>query len=229
MSNLAILAIDAATEACSVALTVRGQQFQRFVVCPQQHSTVLLPMIDEVLTEANFSLAQLDGLAFGCGPGSFTGVRIGVGVAQGLAFAADLPMVAINSLQTMAQGVWRTSSACRIHCAIDARMGEVYCGEYMVDDDQQIKAVTDLEVLPPTAVKLQGELTVAGTGWQTYLNELTEQADQINQSQILYPDAQDMLALAINKLQVGEVVTAAEARPLYVRNTVTWKKLPGRK
>ena len=102
------LAIDASTEACSVALqvtNVTGEStvFSRYDLCPQSHSLHLLPMVDEVLTEAGIKLAQLDGLIFGQGPGSFTGVRIGIGVAQGLAFSANFPVVGISTLQAMAQ------------------------------------------------------------------------------------------------------------------------------
>ena len=97
------LALDASTEACSVALQVNGKIFSRYELCPQSHSLRLLPMIDDVLNEAGIKLAALDGLIFGQGPGSFTGVRIGVGVAQGLAFSANLPVVGVSSLQAMAQ------------------------------------------------------------------------------------------------------------------------------
>ena len=97
------LAIDASTEACSVALTYNNQTISEFELAPQSHSLLLLPMIDRLLKKADIKLAQLDGLIFGQGPGSFTGVRIGVGVAQGLAFAADLKVVGVSTLQVMAQ------------------------------------------------------------------------------------------------------------------------------
>lgn len=236
MSNLAILAIDAATEACSVALMYQGKLFHQFEVCPQQHSVKILPMVDKVLTDAGVSLAKLDGLAFGCGPGSFTGVRIGVGVAQGLAFGADLPMIPVSSLQAMAQGVWRLnlqqdpanhSDINSIHVAIDARMSEVYTAQFVIEDgiakEQQAP-----QVLNPENVDVADNSFAAGTGWQTYAQELTSKASGVTISEVLFPDAQDMLAIAAIELSKGNTVNAADATPLYVRDTVTWKKLPGR-
>ena len=236
MSNLAILAIDAATEACSVALMYQGKLFHQFEVCPQQHSVKILPMVDKVLTDAGVSLAQLDGLAFGCGPGSFTGVRIGVGVAQGLAFGADLPMIPVSSLQAMAQGVLRLelqqnsanhASINSIHVAIDARMSEVYTAQFVVEDgiakEQQAP-----QVLNPENVDVSDNCFAAGTGWQTYVEQLSSKASGISISEVLYPDAQDMLAIAAVELVTGNSLSAADATPLYVRDTVTWKKLPGR-
>ena len=227
MKNLAILAIDAATEACSVALSYQGKQYGQFEICPQQHSVKILPMVDEVLKQAGIKLQQLDALAFGCGPGSFTGVRIGVGVAQGLAFAADLPMIPVSSLQAMAQGVWRLHQANVIHCAIDARMGEVYCADFIVKDGVVCQQ-GDPQVLAPQQVEVANHSVVAGSGWQTYEQQLGNDVTGIVKSDILFPDAQDMLATASAQFMLGHTVRASEATPLYVRDTVTWKKLPGR-
>lgn len=109
-----ILAIDTATEACSVALWNQGETHALFELCPREHTQRILPMVQQVLAESGVTLAELDALAFGRGPGSFTGVRIGIGIAQGLALGADLPMLGVSTLQTMAQGAWRMTarSAC---------------------------------------------------------------------------------------------------------------------
>ena len=229
MNNLAILAIDAATEACSVALSYQGKLFHRFEICPQQHSVKILPMVDDVLKQAGVSLEQLDGLAFGCGPGSFTGVRIGVGVAQGLAFGANLPMLPISSLQTMAQGVWRLNQVedVTVHVAIDARMGEVYTAEFAIKNGVATEQKCP-QVLKPELVTVEKNSLTAGTGWQTYAEQLSAKATGVLISDVLYPDAQDMLLLAAIELNKGNTVKAADATPLYVRDTVTWKKLPGR-
>lgn len=225
---MAILAIDAATEACSVALSYQGKLYHQFEVCPQQHSVKILPMVDEVLTQAGVRLEQLDGLAFGCGPGSFTGVRIGVGVAQGLAFGADLPMVPISSLQAMAQAVTRLHpSGDKVHVAIDARMGEVYTAQYVIERGELTEYKAP-QVLKPALVTVDDNCFAAGTGWQTYSEALNDKATGIVVSEVLYPDAQDMLPLAVNAINNGNTVKAADAEPLYVRDTVTWKKLPGR-
>lgn len=121
-----ILAIDTATENCSVALLVNDRVISRSEVAPRDHTKKVLPMVDEVLKEAGLTLQDLDALAFGRGPGSFTGVRIGIGIAQGLAFGAELPMIGVSTLAAMAQASYRLHGATNAAVAIDARMGEVY-------------------------------------------------------------------------------------------------------
>src|SRR5690554_5279655 len=127
-----ILALDAATTACSVALCRGGVITRQFVSTPREHTRLLLPMVDELLSEAGISLAQVDALAFTAGPGSFTGLRIGFGVVQGLAFGADLPVIPVSTLAALALAGARKAqlgSGC-ILPALDARMGEIYWGLY---------------------------------------------------------------------------------------------------
>lgn len=229
------LAIDASTEACSVALSLPcGSIEKRFELCPQSHSIVLLPMIDEVLKAANCQLNELDGLIFGQGPGSFTGVRIGVGVVQGLAFSAQLPVVGVSTLQAMAQQAYNDKKQAKVIAAIDARMGEVYCGYYEVDESgimqpQKPEAVLKPELLSEYLTNIELPSYGVGTGWQAYENSLsaliTNQEDEQN---ILYPNAQAMLIIGKEKYARGLSVTAENAQPVYVRDTVSWKKLPGR-
>ena len=130
-----ILAVDAATEACSVALYNDGEINSVFEVCPQQHSQKLLPFIDQVLVDSGLTLSQLDGIAYGQGPGSFTGVRIGVSVTQGLAFGADLPVTGISNLAMMAQQAIEQHQAQSVVAAIDARMSEIYLACYQNMND----------------------------------------------------------------------------------------------
>lgn len=130
-----ILAIDTATEACSVALWNNGEKHALFEICPREHTQRILPMVQQVLAESGVTLNQLDALAFGRGPGSFTGVRIGIGIAQGLAMGAELPMIGVSTLATMAQGAFRVTGATQVLAAIDARMGEVYWGQYQRQDN----------------------------------------------------------------------------------------------
>ncbi|HAS63934.1 MAG TPA: tRNA (adenosine(37)-N6)-threonylcarbamoyltransferase complex dimerization subunit type 1 TsaB, partial [Vibrio sp.] len=144
-----ILALDTATENCSVALLVNDQVYVRSEVAPRDHTKKILPMVDEVLKEAGVTLAELDALAFGRGPGSFTGVRIGIGIAQGLAFGADLPMIAVSTLEAMAQGSYRVSGATEVAAAIDARMSEVYWGRYRRQENGEWLAVDAECVIPP--------------------------------------------------------------------------------
>ncbi len=146
-----IMAIDTATEACSVALWDNGKTSALFELCPREHTQRILPMVSEILTESGVALSAMDALAFGRGPGSFTGVRIGIGIAQGLALGAELPMVGVSTLMTMAQGAWRVSGATRVLAAIDARMGEVYWAEYQRDEQGVWHGEETEAVLKPDA------------------------------------------------------------------------------
>ncbi|NNJ83882.1 MAG: tRNA (adenosine(37)-N6)-threonylcarbamoyltransferase complex dimerization subunit type 1 TsaB, partial [Gammaproteobacteria bacterium] len=128
-----ILAIDTATDACSVSLHMDGQYRDSHEIAPRKHAEILLPRIEALLSAAALSPRDLDALAFGRGPGAFTGVRIATGVIQGLAFGADLPVVPISSLHALAQGAWRERGEKNILAAFDARMGEVYWGAYQLD------------------------------------------------------------------------------------------------
>lgn len=225
------LALDASTEACSVALLWQGQEYTLFEVCPQSHSTVLLPMVDKVLKQAGCKLNQLDGLVFGRGPGSFTGVRIGVGVVQGLAFSAQLPVVGISTLQAMAQQAFIEHQQNEVIAAIDARMSEIYTGFYRLNDDNIMTPVINEAVIPPhkLAELLIGETQQTygvGTGWQAYAEDIDTL--KLNEVDILYPTAYAMLAIALPEFAQGNTVDAANAQPVYVRDTVSWKKLPGR-
>jgi len=226
------LAIDASTEACSVALSINNEIVSDFEICPQSHSVVLLPMIDRLLKQAGCKLSQLDGLIFGQGPGSFTGVRIGIGVAQGLAFSADLPVVGVSTLQTMAQQAYIKENKSAVISAIDARMSEVYAGFYQLNQENIMTAVVDDTVLPPAklAAYLVEHTTSAygvGSGWDAYQAQLHDLKTNQGSPAILYPDAEAMLAIG----KVGfsdKSVSAEHAQPVYVRDTVSWKKLPGR-
>jgi tRNA threonylcarbamoyladenosine biosynthesis protein TsaB len=171
-----ILAVDTSTENCSVALMMGDEIISRCEYAPREHTTKILPMVDTVLAEGGVKLTQLDALAFGRGPGSFTGVRIGIGIAQGLAFGADLPMVGISTLMTMAQGTYRTHQSEQVLTAIDARMGEIYWGQYrrQIDGDWLLQGKE--RVLAPDALVQEqnanqtdsGIWLTAGTGWESY-------------------------------------------------------------
>ena len=233
------LAIDASTEACSVALQVNDKVYSRYDLCPQSHSLQLLPMVDELLKEANVALAQCDGLIFGRGPGSFTGVRIGVGVAQGLAFAANLPVVGVSSLQAMAQLAFIRNQRTKVLSAIDARMGEVYNGYFVLDEnnimqaqllaDQQTEAVTPPELLSKrlTNIALSDTYGV-GTGWDAYKEQLSSLKCNNGSPDIEFPSAEAMLIIGQMAFSQGKGVQAEDAQPVYVRDTVSWKKLPGK-
>lgn len=232
MSNtMNILAIDTATEACSVALkTEDGTVFSRFEICPQQHSQRLLPMVDEVLAESGRTLASLDLLTYGRGPGSFTGVRIATGMIQGLALGTGHSVVGVSTLAAMAQQQIAATSARFVASAIDARMGEVYFAVYE-NTNQGLVLVVEEQVCPPeTAAELLQSLSIefdtVGTGWAAYeaLGSLTN----IDKTSVLYPSAEHMLSLALVANDNGEATKAIDIEPVYLRDKVTWKKLPGR-
>ncbi|MGV3344395.1 tRNA (adenosine(37)-N6)-threonylcarbamoyltransferase complex dimerization subunit type 1 TsaB [Enterobacteriaceae bacterium LUAb1] len=228
-----ILALDTATEACSVALVNGNVTETVFEICPREHTQRILPLIEAVLSRQNVTLRQLDLLAFGRGPGSFTGVRIGTGIVQGLALGADLPVVGISTLAAMAQGAWRLHNATRVLAAIDARMGEVYWAEYQRDAQgnwlgEESEAVLKPEEAISRMAELQGEWVTVGTGWAAWPCLITNSPLTLTGSSVTLPAAEDMLPLAQRAWQCQQIVTAAQAEPTYLRNEVAWKKLPGR-
>ena len=228
-----ILALDTATEACSAALLNQQQIDARFEIAPRDHTQRILPLGQTLLQAQQLELTALDALAFGRGPGSFTGVRIGIGIAQGLALGASLPMIGVSSLASLAQGAWRLTGAARVLAAIDARMGEVYWAEYQRDEQGEWHGVESEAVLKPEAAEariagLSGEWATAGTGWQAYPHLLHSSNAQLVTTAVTLPAAEDMLPLALSAWQRGDMVAAEHAEPVYLRNEVAWKKLPGR-
>lgn len=229
------LALDTSTEACSVALALDGQILALDEVCPQQHSKRILPMLQQLLSDAGVSLYQLDGIIFGRGPGSFTGVRIGVSVAQGLAFGADLPVFGVSTLAAMAQAAAVQQNATEVIAAIDARMAEVYIAAYTLDEAGLMQAITPEIAAKPaalpevlTSLSFTSQVLGVGTGWQTYPQTLQQLAPALIADSILYPSAQFMLPFASRAWQQQLFVSDEQAEPVYVRDEVTWQKLPGR-
>lgn len=238
MTEPKLLAIDSATEFCSVAYSDGQQLIIRGEEAPRRHADLLLPYVEAVLAEAQVALADLDAIIVGRGPGSFTGVRIAAGIAQGLAFSQNLPLVGVSSLQAMAQQAWRLHGVSRVIAAIDARMGEVYAGTCRQVDGLMIQEQADVvcapsSVLSTLQLSLNGNETIAGvgTGFETYTSELInalQPAEVMHLDDVRFPHAQDMLALGRAKFLAGEALKATEFDLDYVRNEVTWQKLPGR-
>lgn len=231
-----ILAIDTATEACSAALLVEGVITSCAEVAPQAHTRKILPMCEQLLHDAGLTLGELDVIAFGRGPGSFTGVRIGIGVAQGLAFGAGKKLIAISDLAALAQGCHRRTGAERVFCAIDARMNEVYFAAFALRDGI-MQPLCEEGVMSPEEACAQALALmngapapwfVAGTGFTAYAELFGPLLVSTTQASDTLPWAQDMLALAQVALINGETCDAAQASPVYLRDKVTWKKLPGR-
>lgn len=215
-----LLALDTATEACSVALLHEGRVFSHYEVIPRLHAQRVLPMVQDLLTEAGLTLSAVDALAFGRGPGAFTGVRIAVGVVQGLAFALERPVLPVSNLALLAQRAWREQGATQVAAAIDARMDEVYWGCYRLEAGVMQLAGVEA-VLPPEQVALprgaDGDWFGAGTGW-SYAARIPVAPVALDAG--LLPHAEDVLALALPAFLRGEVVRAEEAQPVYLRDNV---------
>ncbi len=148
-----LLALDTSTEACSAALLIDGATTLRFEITERSHAELILPMVDSLLLEAGLELHDLDGLAFGRGPGGFTGLRIATGVVQGLAFGANLPVAPVSSLAAVAEQVPASEGEVVLVCN-DARMGEVYWAAFRSDGSGEVEAVTAESVSPPDRVPL---------------------------------------------------------------------------
>jgi tRNA threonylcarbamoyladenosine biosynthesis protein TsaB len=220
---LKILAIDTATEACSATLHIDGFVTSKYEIAPRQHAELILTMVNELLSASDTSLTQLDALAFGRGPGAFTGVRIATGVIQGLAMSADCPVVPVSTLAALAQGAILESK--QVACAIDARMGEVYWSLYQADDKNIMQLVGEESVCPPDSVNIPTSMDWfgVGSGWETYEQELQ---DRMGETLVRYrigdyPLAENICTLAVDAYQRGEFVDAADALPVYLRDKVT--------
>jgi len=220
-----ILAIETATEACSAALDIDDNCTSRFQVSPRRHTELILPMIDELLREADIQTKDLDAIAFGQGPGAFTGVRIAVGVIQGLAFAHDTPVIPISTLNALAQHY--ADEHTHIATAIDARMQEIYWGLFKKNDLGLMQAVTEEKVCSPTDISKpsKGNWFGAGTGWSTYEEELKTQFDKmlIGFDGDVFPSAEDVIALAKPAYLEGKAIPVEDAMPVYLRNNVVNK------
>jgi tRNA threonylcarbamoyladenosine biosynthesis protein TsaB len=216
-----LLAIDTATEQCSVAIVTDNATWSRVVPTARSHADMILPMVDEVLRESGLTLAQLDGLAFGRGPGSFTGVRIAVSVIQGLALARQLQVAGVSNLAAVAQQaaqVRQLSVNADILVCMDARMNEVYWGHYRVGANGLVGLVGAEQVSPPSAVAAVAVLGV-GTGWRAY-PELRQRYPVLPVDDSLLPRASEVARLGIAEFSAGRVTTAANAQPVYLRDQV---------
>ena len=220
-----LLAIDTSSEACSVALLCCDKVVSRYAVIHRLHAQQVLPMVQQVLDESGISLADVEAIAFGQGPGAFTGLRIAVGVVQGLAFALEKPVLPVSSLAAIAQRAWRVDGAQQVAVAIDARMDEVYWGCYALHDGyMQLQGVEQVcapeqAQLPRTA---NGDWLGAGTGWAAYAERLSAQV--VGQASESLPHAEDILALALHDWQQGRALPAEQALPVYLRDQVATPK-----
>lgn len=219
-----ILALETSTEFCSVALYLNGKILNKEVFAGRSHSEILLPMIEEILAEGALTLQHLNGIAFGAGPGSFTGLRIACGVAQGLAYAADLPVVGISTLAAVAQKIGEQ----KVIVALDARMGEIYHAAY-----QKLTSHHWETISPPALCSPHQAPSLPDNGWHgcgsgfdIYSKELSDLYSK-NIQQIHYkhhPEAEEIAQLALPKFTDGSDTDATSAVPVYIRNKVALKE-----
>jgi tRNA threonylcarbamoyladenosine biosynthesis protein TsaB len=223
-----ILALDASTDACSVALHIDGEESHIFELAAKSHTQRLLPMVDDILSAANCRLQNIDAIAFGRGPGSFTGLRICMGIVQGLAFGANLPVIPISTLQAMAKGFITDNpqTSLPIMVALDARMDEIYWGLFSAKKIPQ--ALTDEYVMKPVDVvahldikNLSKNFIAIGPGW--HYADLQDCVPE-HLVQNVHPNAKDILALALYEYAQGNLVSILDAQPVYLRDSVSWKK-----
>lgn len=215
-----LLAFETATEACSVALYLDGEVRERFEIAPRRHAELSLPWADALLAEAGVARSQLDAIAVGRGPGAFTGVRLAIALAQGIALALDRPVVPVSTLRVLAA----QAQGERILAAIDARMGEIYAATFRREGDDVV-ATSDEVVIAPAAYELPGQgdgWIGAGTGFAAEAGVLQSRlGDRFARiDAAVLPHASDVARLAALACARGEAIAAEFVEPAYLRNNV---------
>lgn len=224
-----ILALDSSTDACSVALYADGQLSSHFELAAKSHTQRLLPMVDELLQTHNLKLADLDAIAFGRGPGSFTGLRICMGIVQGLAFGAQLPVIPVSTLEAMAVGFCRSNPEINLPVlvSLDARMDEVYWGLY-ARHGELVVPMSDEFVMKPELLSeqsviqsLAGRFNGVGSGWHYPAMQALPATIVTIDAQ---PRAEDMALIAAQVWSNGGAIDVLDAQPVYLRDTISWQK-----
>jgi tRNA threonylcarbamoyladenosine biosynthesis protein TsaB len=225
-----ILAIDTATDACSVAVFVDGQYRELHEVAPRQHSQRLFPMLRELLPSGDLQAQGIGAIAYGCGPGSFTGLRIVASAVQGLAFTNALPAVAISTLACQAQTALRleyVDETSTVLSLLDARINEVYAAVYRFEQGRAVLQRGPVACAPEDIEDAHtGVLQAVGSGCRFIDNFPPALRDKLQTvSPQLLPQARDLVPLALEKLGRGQTQTPQQVQPLYVREEISWKKL----
>nr|WP_225444695.1 tRNA (adenosine(37)-N6)-threonylcarbamoyltransferase complex dimerization subunit type 1 TsaB [Pseudomarimonas arenosa] len=218
-----MLAIDTATEALSLALLDGEMLHTRHALMPRQHAEQVLPWIDQLLAEADIGREQLDAVAVGRGPGGFTGVRLGVSLAQGIAFGLDRPLFAESSLAALA-GQAQASAGQRVLAAIDARMGELYLGAFKIDQAGLPRLIGEewLAAVDQAELPAEGAWIGVGSGFAAAEGKLSQrwQAGLVRSDSDQYPSAAVIARLAAGRYRAGERPESALVEPAYLRNKV---------
>jgi tRNA threonylcarbamoyladenosine biosynthesis protein TsaB len=212
-----ILAFDTSTPACTIALLDDNRITSTHQVAPMQQAKLILPFIQDLLTAAALPVAALDAIAYGCGPGSFTGVRIASSVAQGLGYAINKPIIPISSLAILAQTAFHERQITPILVAVDARMREIYWAMYSANSQGQVELIGKEQICVPEMITLPAGQNWhgVGDGWKIYgdrlINQLGFRPHTVNAEQL--PNAEAMLVLT----KAGKTCVASEALPVYLR------------
>lgn len=221
-----LLGIETSSNVGSVALRVDGEVRAREMASPREQTEQLLRLVDESLAAAGLGLADLDGIVFGRGPGSFTGLRVAAAVAQGLALASGVPLLPVSSLQCLAQTAFRTEQAARSLVCVDARMGEVYWGEFELEGGVLRPVGGERLGLPgDLVVPAQRPWAAVGDGFASYREALGERAASAERLlPELKPAAEDLFPHAAVDLAAGRSVTPGDALPVYLREHTAWRR-----
>jgi tRNA threonylcarbamoyladenosine biosynthesis protein TsaB len=225
-----ILAIETATDACSVAVFVNGQIRERHAIAPRQHSQLLFTMLEELLPMRNLAELGIVAIAYGCGPGSFTGLRIAASAVQGLAYSCEIPAIAVSTLTVLAQSAWRLGkvrAGDTLLCTLDARINEVYSAVYTFEADLAVLREGPWACAPADlSPAASGSLCAVGSGCH-FLDQFPQslRAKIRSSTPDLLPAARDIIPLALAKLQRGEIQSPGQVQPVYVRDEISWKKL----
>ena len=222
----AILALDTSTQACSCALSINGRISESFEIIPRQHANQILPMISQLMEAHSLSFGELDAIAYGQGPGSFTGLRIAAGVTQGIAMAASIPVVPVSSLASIARQVRPGMQTALVFSTLDARIDEVYWGLYRVDSSGVellgSEGLCKPENLPNTLSGNPGSIIGVGSGMEFMQRMPDIYSELISDSQVdLFPRAATIVELAENYLQKGVSQAPEDVNPVYLRDKVT--------
>ncbi len=221
-----LLAIDTTTTSCSVALSLDGEMRQIREDRPREHAKRVLPLVDSLLSEFGIGLSSLDALAYSSGPGSFTGLRVGFGIVQGLAFGGDLPVIGVSSLQVLAVGAQHLFGLDKgiVVPALDARMNEIYWGLYSIEKGESPRPVQEDRATPPEMLgeALPGDMVAAvGDGWPFVERD---DLDLPGYDPALKPEATGVLQLALPLYEQGLATAVEDAGLTYVRNEIHWRK-----
>jgi tRNA threonylcarbamoyladenosine biosynthesis protein TsaB len=217
-----ILAIETSSELASCALLMGDHVISRSTSGVRTHSQSVLPMVQELLREAGIGLGDCDAIAFGAGPGSFTGVRTACGVAQGLAFGAGLPVLPLVTLAAMAEACRARTGAHDVLAVLDARMSEVYWAQYRFDGAWTEVVAPSLSAPEAVAPLPADGLTACGNGFASYADAFAGKPFAEGALLDIMPHAHEMALLGAPALAAGRAVPAAQAQPLYLRNKIAF-------